>query len=220
VVGAVNMLVDISERKQAETRQRALIDEINHRVKNTLATVQSVAAQTIRGSGVPKQVREAFEARLLALSRTHDRLAQASWESADLAAIVDDVVAPYRDHPAGCIRLEGGSVDLTPKAALTLSMVLHELAANAAEHGALSDPAGDLHLRWRVATDRAEAATLELDWRERGGPPVRPPARRGFGTRLLERGIGHELAGEARLAFDAGGVHCRISLPLPRRCRA
>ncbi|HKG86644.1 MAG TPA: HWE histidine kinase domain-containing protein [Beijerinckiaceae bacterium] len=132
LVGAVNMLVDISERKESETRQKTLVDELNHRVKNTLATVQSLAAQTAAGGQVPKHVRDAFEGRLVALSRAHDQLTREHWESADLTAIVDGVVDPYRDGN-GRIRAEGEPIRLGPQAALTLAMVLHELATKGRE---------------------------------------------------------------------------------------
>jgi PAS domain S-box-containing protein len=217
LVGAVNMLVDISERKEAETRQRTLVDELNHRVKNTLATVQSLAAQTTGGARVPQDVREAFEGRLVALSRAHDQLTQGHWESADLSAIVDGIVAPYRDSN-GRIRVAGEPVRLGPKAALTFAMVLHELATNAAKYGALSELEGALELTWSVARDGNVAEPrLIFDWRERGGPPVREPARRGFGSRLVERGIAHELKGTSAIAYDPEGLRCRIEVPLPSR---
>ena len=213
LVGAVNMLVDISERKEAETRQKTLVDELNHRVKNTLATVQSLAAQTTGAAQIPKEVREAFEGRLVALSRAHDQLTQGHWESADLGSIVDGIVAPYRD---GSVRVEGEPVRLGPQGALTLAMVLHELATNAAKYGALSAPGGALALSWTVADDRAEPR-LRLEWRERGGPPVRAPSRKGFGSRLVERAVAQELKGTSEIAYDPAGLACRIEIPLPLR---
>ena len=213
MVGAVNMLVDISERKHAEQRQKALLDELNHRVKNTLATVQSLAAQTIRGAGVPHDVREAFEARLLALSRAHDHLTREQWGSADLKSLADEIFAPYSDGAGDRVRLEGGSVKLAPRAALMLAMVLHELATNAAKYGALSTVKGALAVSWTVVESGGHR--LCIDWRESGGPPVQEPKSRGFGTRLVERGISGELKGSAEIAFAPGGVHCRLEIPLP-----
>jgi PAS domain S-box-containing protein len=218
LVGAVNMLVDITDRKRAEERQKALLDELNHRVKNTLATVQSIAGQTIRGADVPKDVREAFERRLLALSRTHDHLTRAGWESADLESILHDIFAPYqgdagRNEIGGRIRLEGEPVRLKPKPALTLAMVLHELATNAAKYGSLSAPDGVLTVSWAV-TDGEAGRGLRIEWQESGGPAVRQPQRRGFGSRLLERGITKELKGSAQISFDPAGVRCFMWIPV------
>jgi PAS domain S-box-containing protein len=212
LVGAVNMLVDISERKQSEMRQRALVDELNHRMKNTLATVQSLAAQTLSERGVPAVVREDFEARLFALSRMHDHLTREHWESAEFGTILDEVFAPYRGD--GRVRLAGTPVQIAPRAALTLGMVLHELASNAVKYGALSTMEGRIDVSWNVAADTA-GRRLEIEWRESGGPVIEEPRHGGFGTRLLERGIAHELGGTAHIAFERAGVHCRMIVPLP-----
>jgi len=213
LIGAVNMLVDISERKKAELQQKALVDEVNHRVKNTLATVQSLAGQTLRGV-VPNAVRDAFEARLLALSRVHDLLARQQWECAELETILKDVFAPYRQGRADRIRLGGGAVRLSPRAALTLAMVLHELATNAAKYGALSAPEGTLTVTWRVE-ESSQNRDLHIEWQEAGGPPVEVPRATGFGSKLLKRGIEQELGGAARIAFDPEGVRCTIDIALP-----
>jgi PAS domain S-box-containing protein len=216
LVGAVNMLVDISERKQSESRQRALIAELNHRVKNTLATVQSLAAQTLRGDGAAEEAQRAFERRLLALSEAHDQLSRSAWESAELSAVLAGLFAPFGGADGGRVSLDGEPVELPPRVALTLAMVLHELAANAAKYGALSVPGGRVAVAWSTADD-ASGQRLLLEWRETGGPPVAEPARRGFGARLLEHGVGCELQGEAQLRFDPAGVHVRIEAPLRRR---
>jgi two-component sensor histidine kinase len=218
LLGAINCFHDITDRKRAEERQKALLDELNHRVKNTLATVQSLAAQTIRGADVPKDMREAFERRLLALSRTHDHLTRARWESADLESILHDIFAPYqggggRNDAEGRIRLEGEPVKLKPKPALTLAMVLHELATNAAKYGSLSAPGGLLAVAWAV-TDGEAGRSLQIEWRESGGPAVRQPQHRGFGSRLVERGITKELKGSARISFDPDGVRCSMGIPV------
>jgi PAS domain S-box-containing protein len=210
LIGAVNMLVDISERKSAEERQKALVDELNHRVKNTLATVQALAAQTIRGDGLALDVRERFNARLLALSRAHDQLTRDRWQSTDVKSVIAAVVAPYGD---GRVQLEGTSLRVSPKVALTLAMVLHELATNAAKYGALSAPSGRLKLSWTVANG-ASPSILHMDWQETGGPAVAQPQRRGFGSRLVERAIAQELKGAAKLEFAPSGVRCRIEIPL------
>ncbi len=211
LIGAVNMLVDISDRKAAETRQKVLIDELNHRVKNTLATVQSLARQTSRHARDLHGFGETFEARLLALARAHDLLTARSWTSAPLEKLLDDIVAPYSGD-RGRLRMNGPHVELDPRTALSMTMVLSELATNAAKYGALSRPAGTLSVDWELSDD-ADGA-LELTWSERGGPPVRAPAQQGFGTRLIERCIQRDLGGRLNLQFAESGVECRIEVQL------
>lgn len=213
LVGGINMLVDISERKDAEVRQQTLIAELNHRVKNTLATVQSIAVQTLRGAGVPRMVSDAFEARLFALSRTHDQLTREQWQSADLKQLAEDLFAPYRMIGRDRVRLSGRSIALPPRVALTLALVLNELATNAAKYGALSTDDGVLDLSWDVTGVDGEQR-LRILWRESGGPPVTPPARRGFGSRFLEKSVRDELNGSTEIAFDPDGVRCAIEVPL------
>lgn len=214
LTGAVNMLVEISERKQAEERQKVLLDELNHRVKNTLATVQAMATQSLRNAGVSREQREAFESRLLALSRTHDQLTQERWECAELCAIIRDIFAPHRTGFGDRVRLDGALVRLSPSAALTLAMILNELATNAVKYGSLSVPNGKLDVSWGIDARRG-MDSLWLDWIESDGPVVRPPACRGFGMRLLERGITRQLQGAVQTAFDPGGFRCGIQIPLP-----
>jgi signal transduction histidine kinase/DNA-binding response OmpR family regulator len=213
VRGAIATAVDITDRKRAEEHRMLLINELNHRVKNTLATVQSVALQTFSVHKDQEAFREAFEARLMSLSRAHDVLTQENWEGADLIEIFDRVLAPYATGPERRIARSGEDVRLTPKAALGLAMAFHELATNAAKYGALSRPEGRVLVDWRVVRTDGERA-LELVWRETGGPPVRPPTRRGFGTRLLERGLARDLDGEVKLAFEPPGVVCRVRASL------
>jgi len=208
LVGAVNMMIDLTEQKRASAQQRGLIDELNHRVKNTLATIQSLAAQTMRGSKVP-DARE-FEARLLTLSRVHDQLSRHSWEWADFATIAAQTFAPMRGSVNNNVHLDGPPVQLKPKSALAVAMVLRELAANAQKHGALSTPSGSLNLSWRVADER-----LHIGWSEQGGPPANPPRNRGFGSRLLERSIVEELKGAAQIDYASTGVRCTMEIPLP-----
>ncbi len=215
LVGAVNMLIDISERKKAEAQQKALIDEVNHRVKNTLATVQAFAAQTLRNAVSP-EMRDAFEARLMALSRVHDQLSRQQWESAELEAVLKDVFAPHRGERGDRIRLGGSPVRLPPRTALSLAMVLHELTSNAARYGALSAPQGVLTVTWRLSETGAKQM-LHIAWSEDGGPRAEKPAKQGFGLKLLERGIGKELGGQSHIAFTPDGVRCTIDVPLPVR---
>ena len=214
LVGAVNMLVDISERKEAETRQIGLVNELNHRVKNTLATVQALAAQTMRGNGVAEDVRAAFEARLLALSRTHDQLTRAGWQAADVASLLDGALSPYKNGSGSRIRLCDHPVRLPAQAALTLAMVFHELAANAAKHGSLAAPDGELDVSWEVA-DLDGVRRLRFKWQESCGRPVEAPTRTGFGIRLAERSVTRALRGSLDIDFDPAGVRCRMDIPLP-----
>ncbi|HEY0106522.1 MAG TPA: HWE histidine kinase domain-containing protein [Rhizomicrobium sp.] len=207
LIGAVNMLIDLTPQKTADTQQRGLIDEINHRVKNTLATIQALAAQTMRGDADAAGRR--FEDRLRALSRVHDELARHVWEWADLKVIADDTFAALRKAPGGVVRVQGPSVRLAPRAALAIGMVLHELADNATRHGALSVPGGEVSLEWRAAHGR-----LHIDWRERGGPAVGAAGKQGFGVRLLNRSIAQELGGQSQIAFHGDGVHCTMEIPL------
>jgi PAS domain S-box-containing protein len=213
VIGASKVARDITERKAAEARQGALVDELNHRVKNTLATVQALAARTIDRPEIPEDVRDTFEGRLFALSRTHDQLSRGRWESADFAAVLDGIFEPYRQRAGERIRLTGPHVNLAPRASLALAMVLHELATNAAKYGSLSVPTGALAVSWTVAADHGRRR-LTIDWQETGGPPVRRPERQGFGSRLLERSIAHELKGSTEISFEPAGVRCRIAVPL------
>jgi PAS domain S-box-containing protein len=216
LVGAVNMLVDITERKHAEAQQKTLINELNHRVKNTLATVQSLAAQTLSAPGVPRHVRQTFEGRLLALSRVHNQLTRTHWESADLEKVLDDIFAPYRSVGPERISLMGVPVRLAPQAALTLAMVLNELATNAAKYGSLSASGGRLSVVWSVAANGV-GPVLHIDWQETGGPAVLPPVHRGFGIRLLKRAVTQALRGAAELSFEPAGVRCSMEIPLPGR---
>jgi PAS domain S-box-containing protein len=205
LIGAVNMLIDLTEQKRADAQQKSLIDELNHRVKNTLSTIQSLAAQTMRDKDGDDRE---FERRLLALSRVHDQLTRQAWEWADFAAIVKDSFAPYACTSR--VSLEGPSVRLNSRTALALAMVLHEMANNAAQHGALSVPQGRVAVSWHTA-----AGMLTIDWREEAGPLVTLPKRRGFGARLVERAVAHELGGRPVLDYAPSGVRCTMEIPLP-----
>ena len=215
----IRVMHDITERRRAEQRQKVLIGELNHRVKNTLATVQSIAAQTFRGHGVSPEVLRAFEGRLFALSRAHDQLSRQFWETADLRSMIEGIFAPYRMGLTEMgaterIRLLGEPVQLAPQAAVAFAMVLHELAANAAKYGALSRPDGAVEVKWNVSNSGLPP-WLVMVWQETGGPPVKPPKRAGFGSRFVDRAVCRELNGKAELAYDSGGLRCRIEVPLP-----
>jgi PAS domain S-box-containing protein len=210
MVGAVNMLVDITERKRAEEAQQVLIHELNHRVKNTLASVQSIAAQTFRVSPEPSEFLEKFQGRLLALSKAHDLLTGRNWTGLRAVELFDAVLDPYAvTQRHGSIRRDGPEVLLPPRTALALGMVLHELATNAAKYGALSGDTGRVDLQWSM--DQAPTDTrFHLCWRESGGPNVTTPTTLGFGTRFMERSIVKDLGGGFDLAFEPGGVCCRM----------
>ncbi|MBY2968133.1 PAS domain S-box protein [Rhizobium leguminosarum] len=212
LIGAINMLVDITERKQAESRQKLLIDELNHRVKNTLATVQSLAGQTARHADDLEDFSHRFEARLLALSRAHDLLTRRHWEGASLDDLAREVLTAMAGDATPQVKIDGPEVDLDSRTALSLTMVLNELATNAMKYGALSLQAGTLSLTWRMEEGSNVKPRLILEWRERGGPPVVAPTRRGTGSRLMERCIERDLGGELDLSFEPSGVVCRISI--------
>jgi len=207
----IRVVQDVTERKAGEERQKLLIDELNHRVKNTLATVQSLASQSARGGPSPEDFRDRFEGRLIALSKAHDQLTRRHWASADLRDLLGASLAPYMTPGHEQIRLVGEDTRLRPRAALTLAMAFHELTTNAAKYGALSVPAGNIEIAWRT---QGAPARLRIDWREHGGPPVSPPQRRGFGTRMIEGSVAAELHGTATLAYEPSGLACLIDIPL------
>jgi two-component sensor histidine kinase len=193
----------------AERQQKLLLDELNHRVKNTLATVQSIAAQTLRTNPEPRAFREAFEARLVALAGTHDLLTAGAWRG---AALRDVAQLEFRPYGPERYRLDGPEVSLSPAEALSLGLLFHELATNAAKYGALSTGQGRVDVAWSVREDGGRR--LALTWTETGGPPVVAPTRRGFGSRLIERSLSGELGGEAVLEFAPDGLRCHVVLPL------
>jgi PAS domain S-box-containing protein len=210
-------LVDISKHKQAAERLRFLLDELNHRTQNTLATVQAIALQTLRGHA-DKEVVDAFEGRILALSKAHSLLGRETWTAVNLRDLLDQILLPFGLKNRGVARfsVEGVVVRLQPKTALTLAMVFHELATNAAKHGALSEStAGKIGISWLIEPT-PQGERMRLRWQESGGPPVTPPSRKGFGSRLIEGGLAQELDGEVRLAYEPAGVVCQIVMPIPR----
>ncbi len=206
--------LDITDRKKAEERQKLLLDELNHRVKNTLATVQSIAAQTRRFAADQDDFDRQFFARVQALAHAHDLLTEASWEGASLTDVVARTLSPHLGAgEASRVSLSGPPVRLGPNAAVTLNMAFHELATNAAKYGSLSVEHGRVEVHWR-AVGGAIPEAIEIHWLESGGPSVEPPRRRGFGSRLIEQGLARELAGETKLVFDGDGLSCRMRFPL------
>ena len=183
---AVRVIEDISERKRSEERQQLLLHELNHRVKNTLTTVQSLAWQTLQPGKPLELAREQFQARLLALSRTHNLLNEAGWHSAQLVEIIRAELEPYQDQSGGRYALEGEDIALPPRTAVALGMTLHEMTTNSAKHGALSAKTGAVTVRWRLRPAEMQR-TLDIEWLESGGPVVAQPLGQGFGSRLIKR---------------------------------
>lgn len=211
IVGASKIVRDVSEQRRALETQRLLIAELNHRVMNTLANVQSIARQTLRTSGGLNRFGLVFEGRLLALSRAHSALSVRNWESVAIADLLASMLEPFGDAQ---FRLDGEDFDLPPNTFLILALAVHELATNAAKHGALSRPGGSVDIRWDP-TPVEGGTQVALEWRERGGPPIiPPPKRRGFGIRFLERAVAHELAGTCRFTFETEGAHWAVSFVL------
>jgi signal transduction histidine kinase/FixJ family two-component response regulator len=213
VVGAVSAGLDITERKRTEEHRLLLLNELNHRVKNTLATVQSIAVQSFRRARTDIGGREMFQSRLLALSRAHDVLTNESWEGANLSEITAQAIIPYRDADPTRFAVSGPHVWLSAKMALSISMALHELATNAVKYGALSNEKGRVSITWQTLQE-PDGRRLRLEWSEKDGPPVVPPRRKGFGSRLIERGLAQELGGEVKIGYDPQGVWCEINARL------
>ncbi len=217
--GVFAVTSDITERRDAERLRTLLLAELNHRVKNNLTTVQALVRQTLRSSRSPEQFEAEFGARLMALSRAHDLIMRETWTSADLRELLGDTLAPYAGEAPPRVTISGPEVRLSPTAAVTLNMAFHELATNAAKFGALSAVDGHVEVDWTIDS-AGPTPVVELFWRERGGPAVAPPVWRGFGSRLIERGLAQELGGQVRLDFAPAGVFCAVRLPLSEKVMA
>ncbi len=206
--------VDVTRHKREEERLRSLLDELNHRTQNTLATVLAIAGQTLRGMA-DEQTIDAFEGRILALSNTHTLLGTENWDRVGLREVIDRTLDALGLGER--VTIEGVELSLQSKEALTLTLAVHELAMNAVAHGALSTPSGG---RVDVSWWLEEAPTgdrVRLRWRESGGPSVSTPSSRGFGRRLIEGGLAQDLNGDVRLGFEPTGVVCEIVMPASER---
>lgn len=199
---------DITERVRTTEHLRLVVNELNHRVKNTLAMVQAIARRTFHSATDVAQAQEQFGARLVALAQANDLLTGERWAGASLQAAIAQAVRPHQHDPARCI-ITGADLRISPKTALALTMAMHELATNAVKHGAWSKDHGLVRVDWAI-----EATGLRIEWREEGGPAVVPPTRRSFGSRMIERGLAGELGGTVSLHFDPAGVRCVIEAPL------
>lgn len=207
---------DLTKHKDEQAHARMLIDELNHRVKNTLATVQSIVSQALRNATDPATIREAIESRLFALSRSHDLLTRENWESAGLHDVIDAALEPFgiANGRAERFKVTGKNIRFPPGAALALGIAFHELATNAVKYGAFSNDGGCIIVEWTIVPS-PDGDRLILHWQETNGPPVAPPAHSGFGSRVIERGLAHELNGSVRLDYRADGIVCTIDVPAP-----
>ena len=204
-------LEDITERKNAVLHQDILVSELSHRVKNTLAVVQSIAVQTLRHSESLDGFSTAFQGRLQALASANDAVIDGRWKGVRIRHIAERSLRPFGADDQIHVGA-GPDIDLRPQASLALAMILHELATNAVKYGALSRPTGKIAIDWRIG-DEGEQRVF-LDWQESGGPEVAPPTRRGQGMRFIERGMSYELKGQADVAFEPGGLRVVLSFPL------
>ena len=200
---------DVTERVRGEQHLRLVVNELNHRVKNTLAMIQAISVQTFRNAEDLTKAQANFSARIMALARANDLLTGENWEGASVYDIIAGVSVVHAGNEPDRFSAKGPMVRLSPKVALSLSMAMHELATNAVKYGALSNETGRVEVRWTAENER-----LRIEWRESGGPQVKQPTRRGFGSRLVERGLAGEMGGSAQLVFEPQGVVCVIEAPL------
>ena len=205
----VGINIDATERKRAEEHQRTLHAELDHRVKNVLATVSAIIAQTPKANGSLADFVSALDDRIKSLGRTHELLSHNRWHGVSLEEIVRRELAPYT---AGNVAIGGPRVTLKADAAQAVAMVLHELATNAAKYGAFSKRGGRLSLRWRWLRN-GSSGRLAIEWQELGGPPVQVPSQSGYGTSIVRELIPFELGGTADLDFAPDGLRCRLEIP-------
>lgn len=210
--GLLKVMRDETRSKLAEDQRILLLNELNHRLKNTLSTVQSIVDQTLRSAGVEEPVRQNLTERLIALSEAHNLLVRENWASAELETLVDGIVGPHQGAPPR-FRIEGPAARLNPHQAVSMSLALHELTTNAIKYGALSTAEGKVNVSWNLAYDEDGRRSMTLLWEEAGGPPVVKPQRRGFGSRLIDRTFAQS-GGRASLEFHPAGLRCVMALPL------
>jgi PAS domain S-box-containing protein len=214
VTGMTGVVQDITDRKRGEERQHLLIRELHHRVKNTLATVQAIVGSTARTASSMDEFHENFIGRLVSLAQTHNLLTEDYWQKAPLAQMLRNELGPY-DEGNARISLHGPAVELPSEAAVPVGMAIHELTTNAVKHGALSRPEGRVEVTWEVHGE-AERPMLHFAWQESGGPPVHPPMRQGFGSRLLQRVLTAQVQADVNIAYEEAGLRFTMVMPLPR----
>jgi two-component sensor histidine kinase len=207
---------DQSKHRQEQAQCEMLIAELNHRVKNTLSTVQAIVAQSLRSSSDPAVINESIQSRVFALARSHDLLTEVNWKDTGLCDLVKRSLEPFVENGrARRLVISGDNVRLPPKTTLALGIALHELAMNAVKFGAFMNGTGLVTIDWKIER-QSDANRLILCWRETDGPPVTSPSRKGFGSQVLGRGLGHELHGTVHVDYPPGGVVCTIDIPAPR----
>jgi len=221
-VGGVMVICnDVTERHRMvetlranEAHLKLLANELNHRVKNTLATVQAIASQTLQDEALMGEARSALTARLMALAKAHDILTEEGWAGADLADIVTSTLDTFGANGLDGFQIQGPSVQLSARSTVLFAMTLNELCTNAMKYGALSAPGGKIRIAWQVQASDGVEAGLQMQWSESGGPPVKPPTRKGFGSRLIETALAAEFGGGVALDYAPSGVICSIRVPL------
>jgi len=202
--------IDAKEREAADKLQKLILEELHHRIKNTLATVSAIASQSLRTATSIEHAQHAIEGRLVALGRAHDLLLQARWANADLSNTISGATAPYDGEGAGRFSMSGPDIKITSGAVIALAMTLNELCTNTTKFGALSVPKGSIDIAWKIDE---ETQRLVLTWSEKGGPSVSAPSRESFGTRLIGS-LGHQLKGEVRLAYEPTGFVYTMDVPM------
>jgi two-component sensor histidine kinase len=210
VLGTTSVAVDISERKSNEDQLRLLLRELTHRSKNLLAVIHAIARQTASRTRSVEDFLDRFSARLVAIGCSHDLLIADNWHGASLRMLVEQQLGEHADRFGEQIAIEGEDVMLKPEAVQNLGLALHELATNATKYGSLSEPRGQVSIKWQFCE---EASKLKLIWQERGGPEVSPPQRSGFGRAMIENVVGQALEGDVNLSFPPKGVRCEIVIP-------
>jgi two-component sensor histidine kinase len=217
-IRGTGLIRDVTEKWQVDETQRLLLAELDHRVKNMLTVILSIAAQTRLESKSLDECADAFEERVLALAQAHDALTRNGWKGAKLGDLVAAAVGLFTTAQRSRVSVDGPPIELGPSAATTFSLALHELGANALKYGAFSRAAGRVEIGWRIETSAA-GDRFVFEWRERDGPAVSPPERRGFGSTLLEEGLAGELDGDGRLIFAPDGFAYRLDAPLSEQVR-
>lgn len=203
--------VNAAERQTVEHLQSLLVGELHHRVKNILATVMAITSQSLRSAETIEDGRQAIEHRLVALGSAHDLLLQANWKSAKLREILRKATEPFDRQTRSRFVIQSSDIEAAAAAALPLSMAINELCTNAVKYGALSGSSGQVEITADIDNEQNQFC---LKWKEEGGPPVKPPTRRGFGTRLIQQSFVNQLKGAVRLSFEPPGVVCEIDVPL------
>lgn len=203
--------IDAAQREVAEKLQRIILEELHHRVKNTLSIVHAISNQSLRSSTDLRQAEAAISSRISALGRVHDLLLRTNWNGARLEDLLKSAIEPYDTRGAEQFVIQPADIEISPAAALPLVMTINELCTNAVKYGALTVPEGRIEIATKIDED---AKRLRLVWAEKGGPAVQPPARRSFGMLLIEKSFMSQLSGNAQVSFDPKGVVCEFDIPL------